>query len=85
MRDLDLQRRLFRYPCSYLIYSPAFDGLSADVRSAIYRRMSEVLSGRDKDKRYTRLSGDDRRAIAEILSDTKPGLPDDWRTLFASR
>ncbi|MEZ6092603.1 MAG: hypothetical protein R3C05_32250, partial [Pirellulaceae bacterium] len=27
LRDLDLKHRLFRYPCSYLIYSEAFDGL----------------------------------------------------------
>ena len=27
LRDLDLHTRLFRYPCSYLIYSRAFDSL----------------------------------------------------------
>ena len=29
LRDFDLKTRLFRYPCSYLIYSKAFDALPA--------------------------------------------------------
>jgi hypothetical protein len=65
-----------RYPCSYLIYSAAFDGLPAEARLAIYRRMWTVLSGREKTTRYSRLSLDDRRAVVEILRETKPGLPD---------
>ena len=27
LRDFDLTTRLFKYPCSFLIYSPQFDGL----------------------------------------------------------
>ena len=33
LRDFDLVHRIFRYPCSYLIYSPAFDGLPSDVKT----------------------------------------------------
>ena len=29
LHELDLNRRLMKYPCSYLIYSPAFDALAA--------------------------------------------------------
>ena len=29
LRELDLQTRLFKYRCSYMIYSPAFDALPA--------------------------------------------------------
>jgi hypothetical protein len=29
LRDFDLQRRIFKYPCSYLIYSEAFDAIPA--------------------------------------------------------
>lgn len=54
-----------KYPCSYLIYSPAFDALPGAEKEPIYRRMWEVLSG----------SLDDRRAIVEILRDTKKDLP----------
>ena len=37
--------------------------------------MWEVLSGQATDDRYTRLTLDDRRAVVEILRDTKPDLP----------
>ena len=72
LRDLDLQTRLLRYPCSYMIYSEAFDALPAAAKNAIYKRMRQVLSGSEKDKKYARLSADDRRAILEILRETKP-------------
>ena len=70
--DLDLQTRLLRYPCSYMIYSEAFDALPRDAKDAIYKRMVRVLSGAEKDKRYARLSAADRRAVLEILRETKP-------------
>lgn len=59
--ELDLQRRLFRYRCSYMIYSPAFDALPAPARTAIYARMRDVLAAR----------GD--TAVLQILDDTRPG------------
>lgn len=71
LRDLDLNHRLLRYPCSYMIYSPAFCVLPAATRSAVYQRMWNVLGTRDPA---------DRRAIVEILHDTKPDLPD-WFAL----
>jgi len=69
--DLDLQTRLLRYPCSYMIYSEAFDALPAEAKNAIYKRMWQVLSGAEKDKKYVRLSVADRRAVIEILRETK--------------
>jgi hypothetical protein len=79
LRDLDMTTRMMRYPCSYMIYSAAFDGLPAEVRDAIYRRLWHVLSRQDHAPRYERLSGDDRRAIIEILRETKRSLPDYFR------
>lgn len=55
LRDLDLQKRLLRYPCSYMIYSDAFEALPAEAKEAIYKRMLRVLSGSEKGKRYARL------------------------------
>jgi hypothetical protein len=79
LRDFDLRRRLFQYPCSYMIYTPAFDAMPALARDAVYARMWEVLSGREKQPRYRALSLADRRAVVEILRDTKPGLPEYFR------
>jgi hypothetical protein len=59
-----------------MIYTPAFDGMPQPARDAVYARMWAVLSGRDKQSRYRALSLADRRAIVEILRETKPGLPD---------
>ena len=76
LRELDLTRRLMKYPCSYLIYSPAFDALPARAKDPIYRRMWQVLSGEEQDDRYrAALSLADRQAIVEILRDTKTDLP----------
>jgi hypothetical protein len=73
--DLDLTRRLMKYPCSYLIYSPAFDALPSSIKLPIYRRMREVLSGADHEERYrVALSRADRQAIVEILRDTNVDL-----------
>ena len=74
--ELDLNRRLLKYPCSYLIYSPAFDALPPRAKAPIYRRMWEVLSGQEQDPRYrAALSRADRQSIVEILRDTKKDLP----------
>jgi hypothetical protein len=79
LRQLDLRRRLMRYPCSYMIYSPSFDNLPQTAKDLVYRRMWDVLSGRDKAIRYARLSRADRDAVLEILRDTKPDLPTYFR------
>ncbi|HET6882349.1 MAG TPA: hypothetical protein VFI31_19445 [Pirellulales bacterium] len=79
LRDFDLEHRLFKYPCSYEIYSAAFDGLPKVVKDYVYRRLHEVLTGKDQTSDFARLSASDRRAILEILIDTKPGLPDYWQ------
>jgi hypothetical protein len=75
LRDFDLKSRLFRYPCSYMIYTEAFDALAPAAREAIYARMWTVLSGRDPLPRYRRLARADRQAIVQILRDTKKDLP----------
>ena len=61
LRDLDLQTRLFKHRCSYMIYSPAFEALPRDARSAVLARMRAVLESR----------GD--LEVIEILDETLPG------------
>jgi hypothetical protein len=76
LRQLDLEKRLLRYRCSYMIYSDQFDSLPEQARAAIYRRIWQILSGEEKDPKYARLSPADRREIIEILRETKTGLPE---------
>jgi hypothetical protein len=79
LRDFDLNTRIFRYPCSYLIYSDAFDTLPEPAKGYVYHRLLEILSGQDQRPDFARLSAEDRRAILEILFATKTGLPDEWK------
>lgn len=76
LRDFDLQRRMFRYPCSYLIYSPAYDALPDVVRQYVGERLQKVLTGEDQSDRFRHLSPEDRQAIFEILKETKPEVLD---------
>lgn len=85
LRQLDLTHRLFKYPCSYLIYSDQFNGLPHEAKSYVYRRLGEVLSGRDSGDAFGHLTAADRTAIAGILSQTKNDLPIDWLSASTSR
>jgi hypothetical protein len=80
-RQLDLTKRLLRFPCSYMIYSPTFDTLPDATKQAVYARLWEILSGKEKAPKYSRLSQADRAAIVDILLETKPGLPSYFRSL----
>jgi len=79
LRQFDLHTRLFRFPCSYLIYSEAFDALPEPAKGYVYGRLLQILSGNDSSGDFDALAAEDRRAILEILLETKPGLPQAWR------
>jgi hypothetical protein len=79
LRQFDLATRLFKYPCSYLIYSESFDSMPAEVRDHVLRRLFDVLTGKDTDKAFDHLNASNRQAILDILRETKPGLPEYWR------
>lgn len=78
LRDFDLTTRMFKYPCSYLIYSPSFDALPEAMRAYVYDRLHAVLTGRDTSPDFAHLTAEDRRAILEILTATKNNLPAAW-------
>ena len=85
LRDFDLQERMFKYPCSYLIYSEAFDGLPVELKEAIYKRLWDILTGKDENGDFETIASQTKRAILEILRDTKPGLPEYWHSDSGSR
>ena len=78
LRHFDLQRRLFRYPLSYLIYSSAFEALPEQVRRIVYRQLWNTLKSTNREDDYQHLSTGDRTAIREILAETKSDLPAYW-------
>ncbi len=81
LREFDLKTRLFQYPCSYLIYSSAFDSLEETLRHQIYRQLRELLNASESSNRYDHLDQTTRQAISEILRGTKPELREFWQKL----
>ena len=72
LRELDLTTRMMKYQLSYLIYSTGFDGLSNSVKGYVYRRLNEILTGKDQSHEFQHLTAANRKAILEILRETKP-------------
>ena len=65
-----------------MIYSDAFDALPKEARDAIFHRLWAVLSGEERGASYQRLSLAERKSVAEILRDTKAGLPEYFRSVI---
>jgi hypothetical protein len=80
LRDFNLQTRLFRHPCSFLIYSTSFDALPEELRARFWTRLDAALADASPQGRFSHLSIGDRTAIRAILTATKPGAPAAWRT-----
>ncbi len=85
LRALDLRHRLFQVPCSYMIQSAAFAALPPSARSAVYTRLSAILSGADPSPVYARITPEDRQAIVHILRETQRDFPADMVDLRVSR
>jgi len=74
LRELDLKSRLFRYPLSFLVYTPAFEGLPEYARDYLFGRFAAVLQGRDGADTYAFMSAADRSATLQILTATNPAF-----------
>lgn len=76
--ELDLNKRVFKYPCSFLIYSDSFEALPKEMKDYLWERLSEILTGKDKSRLYSTLTPEDQKAVLEILLDTKPQFRSWW-------
>ena len=85
LRQLDLTKRLFRYPLSYMVYSVGFDGLPNYAKDYVYRRLAEVLTGHDQSAPFSQLPAADRAAALQILTATKPEFASLIQTAAASK
>jgi hypothetical protein len=70
LRDLDLKTRLQKFPLSYMIYSPQFQGMPEAVKNLVWGRINGVLSGEITSPRYAHLTPALRTAIREIVDAT---------------
>jgi hypothetical protein len=78
LKDFDLQTRLFRYRCSYMIYGSAFAGLPPEFKQQVYRRIGEALDVEKADAEYAYLPPTEKQAIRSILRATLADLPAGW-------
>lgn len=78
LKDFQLLNRLFKYRCSYMIYSKEFDVLPAALKSEVYGRLWKVLSNEDQSPDFAHLSASERSHILEILMETKKDIPAAW-------
>lgn len=79
LREMDLKTRLFRYPCSYLIYSDSFQKLPQPAKDYVYERLWELTSPRYISPENEHITITDRQTIREILRETISDLPDYWK------
>jgi hypothetical protein len=91
LRDFELKDHIFKLRCSYLIYSQSFTELPAPLKSQVFTRLHEILTGGDADGRYAYLPSEERSRILKVLVDTIPdfsthvataerGIPDGTRS-----
>jgi hypothetical protein len=78
LKDFDLKTRMFRYRCSYMIYSPIFTALPNELKGRIYRQLSAALNWTKPSAEYAYLPTAEKQAIVAILRQTMPGLPAGW-------
>jgi hypothetical protein len=54
-----------------MVYNKSFDALPAGIKTYVYRRLNEILSGTDKSKDFSHLSVADRTAILRSCGQQK--------------
>lgn len=72
LRDLSLEGRLFRYRCSPMVYSTAFQGLPLAFRTYFWSHLKGVLESDPVDPAAAHLPDAERAAIISILNATVP-------------
>lgn len=72
LREFDLQKRIFKHPLSYTIYSDAFNSLPAEMKQYVFKRLHDCLTGESQASSLCTHDQDTRRTLLEILTATKP-------------
>jgi len=75
LADFQLYSRLFKYPCSYMVYSDAFTHLPKPLRAEVIRQMHEVLTSEPSEQNHPQIPTSSRKKIQRILEDTLDGWP----------
>ncbi len=79
LKDFDLKTQLFKYRCSYMLYTESWQKLPSALKERVYYKMAEGLREQNANPTYAHLGVEERRAIRAILKESLPGLPAWWR------
>ena len=78
LKDLDLETRIFKHRCSYLIYSSVFQATPDLFKQQVYGLLDEALSTEKPNPDFAYLSDTEKEAIRGILRETRRDLPEGW-------
>ena len=73
LADFQLNDRLFKHRCSYMVYSEVFKSLPQRVKSAVIARLHAILESDPAPENHPEIKASERRKIAAILRETLPG------------
>ena len=85
LKDLQIDGRLFRNRCSYLIYSDAFAALPAELKTRVFALLFDALQNSDPAQRYSYLEPAEKKRIFEILMETHAEARQHFQNLAAQR
>lgn len=71
--QLDLRKKLFKHPLSFLILSPHFDGLPEPVMAYVRKNVKESLLGLRPLPEGVVLTDEQKSTLREMLRELKPG------------
>jgi hypothetical protein len=70
LRDLDLGERLFKYRCSYMIYTRGFASMPEEIKTRVLSMLRDVLTENGGQDEFQYLPVTERKAIRGILVET---------------
>ncbi len=85
LKDFQLLNRLFKYRCSFMVYSLTFQTLFPPLKETVLTELWRALDGKDAEARHAYLAASERRHIQKILAETLPGAPAAWKQPVAAR
>lgn len=68
--DFQLNTRLFKYRCSYMIYSEAFRSLPEGVKTRVISRLKEIFQSTTATDKHPEIKVPERQRISRILTET---------------
>jgi hypothetical protein len=77
--QLRANRRMFRYPFSYIAYTDTFNDLPQEALDYIWPEIERILDPTIRYEGYSHLSRRDKAAIKEILLETHPSATEYWK------